>query len=274
MKTLYISDLDGTLLRSDQRTSAYTNACINELTARGLSFSYATARALQTSRKVTEGLEVRNPVVLQNGSFIKDAGGGEILLGNYFEDARAIAEDLISHGVFPIVYSCGNGADRFFYAPDRCSPGVGNFVRERTCDPRRAPVASYLDGEIDYGTVFYFTCIDEADRLRPLFEKYRTRYHCEFQRNLYTGEQWLEIMPERATKANGILWLKEYLRCDKVVVFGDDTNDIDMFRAADECYAMENAVDALKEIATAVIGSNEEDGVARWLERYALRRFL
>ena len=38
-----------------------------------------------------------------------------------------------------------------------------------------------------------------------------------------------------------------------------------MFRIADECYAMENAVDELKAIATGVIGSNEEDGVARFL---------
>lgn len=39
-----------------------------------------------------------------------------------------------------------------------------------------------------------------------------------------------------------------------------------MFEIADECYAVENAVDELKEIATAVIGNNNEDGVAHWLE--------
>lgn len=49
-------------------------------------------------------------------------------------------------------------------------------------------------------------------------------------------------------------------------MFGDAVNDISMFEAADECYAMENAVPELKAIATGVIGSNNEDGVARWLE--------
>ena len=48
--------------------------------------------------------------------------------------------------------------------------------------------------------------------------------------------------------------------------FGDGKNDISMFRAADECYAVANAVEELKEIATGVILSNNEDGVAKWLE--------
>ena len=38
-----------------------------------------------------------------------------------------------------------------------------------------------------------------------------------------------------------------------------------MFQIADECYAMENAMDELKEIATGIIGSNNDDGVAKWL---------
>ena len=55
------------------------------------------------------------------------------------------------------------------------------------------------------------------------------------------------------------------LNCDRLVVFGDGVNDIDMFEIADEAYAVENAVDELKEIATGVIACNDEDGVAKWL---------
>ena len=72
-------------------------------------------------------------------------------------------------------------------------------------------------------------------------------------------------MPKAATKANAILQLKEILGCDKVVCFGDAENDIPMFQIADECYAVANAVPELKAIATGVIGSNAEDGVAKWL---------
>ena len=58
------------------------------------------------------------------------------------------------------------------------------------------------------------------------------------------------------------------LGCDRLVVFGDQKNDIDMFKAADACYAVSNAVDELKALATDLIQSNNEDGVARWLEEH------
>ena len=48
-------------------------------------------------------------------------------------------------------------------------------------------------------------------------------------------------------------------------MFGDGKNDIDMLELADEAYAVANAVDELKAIATGVIRSNNDDGVARWL---------
>ena len=56
------------------------------------------------------------------------------------------------------------------------------------------------------------------------------------------------------------------LDCENLIVFGDGKNDIDMFQMADERYAVANAHDDLKEYATEIILSNDEDGVARRLE--------
>ena len=53
LKTLYVSDLDGTLLSSNQKTSEFTNLIINNLVEKGMIFSYATARSLVTAKKVT-----------------------------------------------------------------------------------------------------------------------------------------------------------------------------------------------------------------------------
>lgn len=84
---------------------------------------------------------------------------------------------------------------------------------------------------------------------------------------MYSHEQWLEIIPAEASKANAILQLKKLLSCEKVVVFGDGINDYDMFQISDEAYAVENAVPELKKLATAIIPSNNEDGVAHWLAK-------
>ena len=64
------------------------------------------------------------------------------------------------------------------------------------------------------------------------------------------------------SKAAAALALKARLGAERLVCFGDAENDIPLFEAADECYAVENAVPALKERATGVIGSNREDSVA------------
>ena len=63
--------------------------------------------------------------------------------------------------------------------------------------------------------------------------------------------------------------LKALLGCTRLVAFGDGLNDLELFRLADECYAVANAAPQLKALATAVIASNEDDGVARWLARHA-----
>lgn len=100
-----------------------------------------------------------------------------------------------------------------------------------------------------------------------MYEKYKSVCHCVYQTDIYTNEQWLEIMPVNASKANAIRQLKSLSGCEKTVVFGEGKNDVDMFELADESYAVENAHEDLKRYATDIILSNEEDGVAQWLAR-------
>lgn len=265
MKTLYVSDLDGTLLKSNETTSEYTNEIINKLTGQGMIFSYATARSLVTSKKVTKGMNTGMPLIVYNGAFVIDNVSEEIMLANYFDkDISGVFAELFKDNVYPIVYSYIAGAEKFSFIESKCTRGMKQFLNSRKGDIRTNPVVT--EKELMKGDCFYITCIDEPQKLEPLYEKYKDNYHCVYQRDIYTNEQWLEIMPKAASKANAILQLKDLMGCDKLVVFGDGKNDIDMFEIADECYAVENAVRELKEKATAVIGSNDDDGVARWLE--------
>ena len=263
-RTLYVSDLDGTLLRSDERTSAYTNSVINRLTEQGMIFSYATARSYHTARKVTEGLNAKIPLIVFNGVFVIYNLTGTHLLEHYFDEtADSLLDDLTAHGVYPIVYSFQDGAEKFSFVPELATSGMQFFLDSRKGDIRRNPVAAADD--LKAGRKFFITCIDTPEKLLPLYEKYRNRYHCVYQIDMYSGAQWLEIMPPAATKANAVKQLKALLQCDRVIAFGDGKNDIDMFETADESYAVENADEELKSYASAVIPSNDEDGVAHWL---------
>lgn len=263
MKTLYVSDLDKTLLRSNQRTSDYTNETINSLVEKGLMFSYATARSYVTAHKVTEGLNAQIPLIVYNGTFIIDNISGEMLISNFLHDADKVLTDLINNGIYPIVYSYINAVEKFSYFEPKCNEKTMAFIQSRKNDVRENPVCA--EERLYDGNIFYFTCIDDEEKLRPLYEKYKNTYHCVYYQEPYSKNQWLEIMPKAASKANAVKQLKAYLKCDRIVVFGDGENDIDMFKIADEGYAVENAVDALKAFATQMIGSNDEDAVAKWL---------
>ena len=265
MNTLYVSDLDGTLLRSNETISEYTSNIINSLIDRGMFFSYATARSLITAKKVTKGINARIPLIVYNGAFVVDNLTEDILIANYFDDSvHNLLDDLFANKVYPIVYAYIEGKEKFSFVPELCTVGMTKFIDSRKGDVRTNAVDTI--SKLKSGENFYITCIDEPEKLKPLYEKYKDIYHCVYQREIYTNVQWLEIMPLTASKSNAIKQLQSLLECEKLIVFGDGQNDIDMFVLADESYAVQNAHEDLKKYATAIISSNDDDGVAKWLE--------
>lgn len=266
-RVLYVTDLDGTLLHRDERISAWSCDTLNHLIKKGMLFSYATARSIFTASVVTEGLYPQLPVIVNNGSFIVDPSSRKRILVNQFsrEEAKDIYATLCRHQIAPLVDAIINDRERFSYYEQAINPALAAFVAARKHDGRDNPLDDQLVQNILQGDVFYFTCIGEEEKLRAAYEELRPAYNCIFQFDIYSHEPWLEVMPHTASKAHAILQIKELYQCDTVVVFGDGANDIPMFEIADEGYAMANAIDTLKEIATAVIDSNENDGVARWL---------
>lgn len=76
-------------------------------------------------------------------------------------------------------------------------------------------------------------------------------------------------MPETAGKVQAIRELAKLLdiSVSDIAAFGDDINDIEMLRMCGMGVAVANAVAKVKDIADSVTLSNDEDGVAEWLEK-------
>jgi len=269
-KTLYLSDLDGTLLNNRQQISLRSTEIINRLTSAGMIFSCATARSRFSSVKALEGLELCMPVITYNGTFIQEIHTGRMFHESFLpcSEAKSIIEWYISHGIFPIVYSVIDDQERFSYTPEYSCRELLEFTVTRKGDPRLR--TTNINGLFD-GDIFYITAMGEQSALSEanvIFSGNRN-LNCIYYREIYSGEYWLEIMPRNADKAKAALQLKELLGCDHMICFGDGINDLPMFLAADECYATANADPKLKAAATGIISSNNEDAVALWLEQYA-----
>lgn len=271
MRALYVTDLDGTLLNSSDRISQYSIQTINGLVAKGMQFTYATARSLVSASVVAKGLATTIPVIAYNGALIINPDTGEVLSSLSFteEEAAYVSGVLREHGANPLVYAYVDGVERVSYVTGRENEGIRRYLDVRKGDRRFRPLAD--ETCLYQGDIFYFTCIADREELSPLYEIFAGdgRFRCTLQQELYRPEYFLEIMPKKASKAEAINRLKEIWHCDRVVSFGDAVNDIPMFEISDECYAVANAVPELKARATGVIASNDEDGVAKWLEQHS-----
>ena len=268
MKTLFVTDLDGTLLTREERVPAYSIERLNRLLSRGMLLTYATARSARSARRAVEGLNISAPAILYNGGLIYDFHTEQTLRCHFFADdwKDYVLSVLLERGIVPVVYSAVPGRERVVWLTRNESEGVRRYLSRRQGDDRLVPVSS--EHELLDGTVFYFKCIGPREQLESAWNvlKYDSRFICIFHQETYQNDFWMEISPREATKANGVRFLKDYLAAERTVCFGDTSNDSDMFDVCDEKYAVMNADAWLKEKATGVIGYCEEDGVAKWLE--------
>ena len=268
MNTMVISDLDGTLLNSDVRLSDFTVNALNSLIRRGVNFTYATARSLNSAKKVTKGLELSLPVITYNGACIKSPETGEIIeiQGLDEDQVELIRETLDRYGVSPLVYTYLDGEEKVLWQRGTESIGMQLYLDSRKEDERMLPVDSFDD--LFCGEIFYVTCIEDTQELLAHAcdsLKADGSLNCVLQREIYRPEYWLEMMDYRVSKAHALDTIKKLTGMERIISFGDSINDVPLFEVSDECYAVENAVEQLKKVADDVIESNDDDGVAKWL---------
>lgn len=267
-KTLYISDLDGTLMRNNEQLSEYAVTEINKLVEKGMPFTYATARSIESARVIAGELNLKLPVVTRNGAVLADNSTGKHLQKSVFtKEEVELLKNMIPELPSIGFVSCfvGDIMIRTYMSAEH-TEGLQGYIDYYENDPSMKR-AENLD-EMFCGTPGYVTIIGDKERIEPVYERVREYKGWEslFQKDTYRDEYWLEICPQNCTKAKSILKLKEQLGYEKLVVFGDSLNDISMFKIADEAYAVSNAMDELKKYATGVIGSNEEDAVVEFLK--------
>ena len=273
MATLYISDLDGTLLTDRAALSTYSRDTLQGLLHEGLPFTVASARSGASMRMMLRGLDLSLPVVEFNGAFLSDLETGRHELVHALdppiaEDAYRLTLDA-GHAPFVSTY---DGDDDLLYYRDVVNDGMRWYLedRRRNDDPRLRAAADLARALRDQ--VVCLTVIGKPGPLSELQGAIEERHAGRVQTYLFAndyspGWHWLTIHDRRATKDRAIRALSERygLQDRELVVFGDGLNDLGMFGAADRAVAVANACAELKERATELIGANEEDSVARYI---------
>ena len=266
MKTLYVSDLDGTLFDSQGHLSDFSQRTLNKLIAEGVNFTVATARSVSSAGGLLDGLNLKIPAVMMNGVFLTDVPKKEQVYVNYFSEelAQKVIEVFKTNNRPPFVFSFnGEYIEAEFY--ELKNDYERQFVAKRQKLYRRfEKVDNYTVGE----NTVYINGIDYKETMQSVADGLKEIDGINFSYYLdtYSGDKYfVEVYVESAGKWNSIKRLKEIYGFDRIVAFGDNANDIEMLKNADKAIVVGNAQPIAKQYADEVIDTNDNDGVVKYL---------
>lgn len=268
-RTLYIADLDGTLLRNDQTFSDHTVDTLNRLISRGMLFSVATARGTIGMQLVhLDRIQFRAPVILLGGVLQYDMARRRIThsceMGPTTVDA--ILQACRDLGREPQLYRRRGNEVHIYYT--NLAPQEEAFIHRTDQNGRTFTHYYHQVSHLRSSPAIFFSCQGTYAMQSELYARLEAipGIRVVLYADTYMEDNWfLEICREDADKGHAVRRLSQRIRAQRIVAFGDNRNDIPLFREADLALCVANATAEAKAAADLVIPSNEEDGVADYL---------
>lgn len=253
---LLLFDLDGTLLRSDKTISAGTLQALQNCREDGILIGVSTSRGEQNVLSFIE--EIQPDVLIASGGALVRYKGEYIYKAEFSkEETRQV-----------IVHArevCGAGCE---ITVDTIDSHYWNYK----IDPKQQ--------DHSWGTSIYtdFKGFSESS-LKICVEIFEDRQAMQLKELLgwcdcirFSDGYWYKFTKKTATKEQAILELCAVcgISTEEITAFGDDFADIGMLKLCGTGIAMGNAIPEAKEQADFVIGSNDEDGIAEYLNAFGI----
>jgi len=256
---LVVSDVDGTLLTKEKLLTDRAIAAVRKLHERGIGFTITSSRPTIGMRFLIEPLGITLPIGAFNGSCIVDPALEPIEQHLIPEAAARRAIELL--GEF--------GVDTWLFTSDRwlVRNKAGTYVEHEERTIRADP--SLVDDFTPY--------LSQACKIVGASTDAAGLQRCETAMQEALGAQatavrsqsyYLDITPPAVNKGTFVQTIARKLgiSTDLVATIGDMRNDLAMFHVSGTSFAMGNATDEVKQQATRVTASNEEDGFAKAIE--------
>ena len=251
---MIVTDLDGTLLKTDKTISEYTKTILRKCRNLGVKVVYATGRGGSAQRVAPS--EFFDGKITMNGAVAKV--GDDIVYSRLipYQTAR------------PILLACDerqiritsevNGMHYSNFTVTDFWPRLTNFQ-----------VVDFAQHEMDAEKLYSPAPTPEEI---AFIERHLPEELWSVMTHDITGNL-LQIMHKDATKARAVSELAKLwgISPSEIVAFGDELNDADLLAYAGIGVAMGNALDEIKAAAGYICGTNDNDGVTKWLEENVLR---
>ncbi len=265
-------DLDGTLLADDKKVTAYTREVLLKAIRQGVVVLVATGRPLSAIPEELLTFPGMRYIVTANGAQVLDLQEDVVLEESSLSATTAceVLRILKDYDVMREIFVKGIGygerekierVEDFFE-----TASMRDYIRQT-----RIPVESLTDtlSELHAG----------VDKVHAIFNNLEERKEArerilQLDGVVVTGAfgNTLEINKEGTSKAESLIRLGQMLGIEReeIMACGDGMNDYEMIEKVGFGVAMENGNPKVKEIADYVTVSNEEDGVAKAIEKFVL----
>lgn len=271
-RTLYVTDLDGTLLDSSVQVPREAAAMINRAIGAGALFTVATARTPGTLCRLLKDVRLDLPAIVMTGATMwhRDTDTYSDTCFIPADTASGIREIYKRHRLPSFIYTL-SGDMIYVYHQGHLSEMERSFIEARAHNPYKTICVppdgdSVLPDAIDNAVLFFamqpshigqpaFADLKALSGINPMY--YIDANHPEIA--------MIEAFSEKASKAEAILRLARESGAERIVVFGDNRNDLSMFDIADVAVAVDNAIPEVKQRADIIIGSHDTSAVARFI---------
>lgn len=265
---LIATDMDGTLLGSDLNLSNYTKDVIKRYINAGGTFVVSTGRMYASFYNTARRLGLDDGIVIAyQGAYMKDSRSNELIYHKTLSvgTARQILARLEIENVPIQIYF-----DDKLYVKRRTKE---TMEYERVCEVEATELNAKLSDYIAENNIELtkILVIAEEEKTQSFFRTYPAVFgqHAGFH---VSRPCFFEVVAKGSDKGSAVKYLckKTGLTANDVITFGDNYNDVSMLEFAGLSFAVENANDAAKKAAKQICPSNDDDGVAKMIEKYCL----
>ncbi|MEU3751840.1 HAD family hydrolase [Streptomyces olivoreticuli] len=257
---LIATDLDGTLLRSDDTVSERTRAALERVTAAGASHIIVTGRSVPWTKHILDSLDYQGLAVCGQGAQVYHAGEHRLLTSVTLDRQLAVlALAKIEAEVGPLYLAASrDGMD------GEVLIGPGYRIQEGPL-----PAVPITDPSELWAAPLNKLYLQHPDLDDDGLAGIARAVAGDLVGVTMAGAGIVELLPLGLSKATGLSLAARRLgmKAADTIAFGDMPNDVPMFAWAAHGVAMANAHPELKAVADEVTDSNEDDGIATVLER-------
>lgn len=254
MEKILLFDLDGTLLRSDKTISGRTLEAVERSRRKGCIIGVSTSRGKSNCLRYISRLSP--DIIISSGGALVTYKGRTIISEEFSSEETA---DIISAAR----RICGD-VDITSDASDDDAEYYRNFVPPQD-ELEKSWGKSIFTDFLGFSKPSLKLCFEIEDEEKASKLKSMLPW-CDCIR--FSDGCWYKFTKSGVTKENAILKLCAHIGAapEDITAFGDDLADIGMLKMCCRGVAMGNALPEVKAAANIVIGSNDEDGIAGYLE--------